>query len=185
MRRVVSVVGACAWLGACAGGAVIYNTDIESGYSLSEVAYGAVDGVMPVVVNGDVFAMPHQAFAEAVAAAMPTGIGVAVRFVALPPGAPRPRYYAVWNFGAAVNRTRGSVCSIGEDNPLPAGPPVALGGPIATYVGFCRMGSQLSSTIGTTDGAKSVDDPAFQGLILHTTFEVFPPFNPMLPIALR
>lgn len=172
MKRWVLIAGLACGLAGCYGSRVTL-ADIEGIYSISEVGYGAGlnGGVLPVIVNGDVFPGDHAGFAAAVAALMPNAIGAVVAFKPLPAGAPRPDYYVVWNFGPGSNTTKSEVC--GATSGAAASPPLTAPRPVTVYAGFCRLGSPLSTAYGTVE-ATATDQPGFQELVTQITLTLFP-----------
>jgi hypothetical protein len=165
-------------LGGCDAPRIDYQWT-ATGYSLADVSYGADHRDLRVDVRNPPSTKSPDAFAAAVAAAMPTAIGVATRFTATPDASARPLYRVVWDFAPTAGQLGREIC-IAPPATSGAAPALALGDPVpgGVYAVLCRGPSTLSGAYGRLPrGAASPDpdDPAVRALIHDMTLALFPP----------
>jgi hypothetical protein len=170
--RVAGIALACAGaLGLAACGGVNYQRTwiTPSEYYRTSYSYAAADRDMKVVTEGNPFAMPDDAFAQAVAAAMQGHNEVhRTNFTTSPNDTARERYRVVFAFDPPVGISNHEPCrrpieSIGHTSER-----------MVVQAAFCEGSSALTAARGNAPRMDGPDSAAFQVLVAGMTKRLFP-----------
>ena len=129
-----------------------------------------------VVVFGNPFAVPADAFAGQLAAAMTDAHAIDARFLARGDpegGAPVPGYTVVWDFAPAGALSPDAICA---ERAAPPGARAPL--PIDAYVALCRGDKALSAVRARLYYTETQNSLEFIGLVDDATRALFPAHPP-------
>ncbi|MDX2104503.1 MAG: hypothetical protein SF002_18420 [Alphaproteobacteria bacterium] len=144
-------------LAGCAAPLVGYRA-IPGPYSRSELALGASDRDLRVVVRAQAIDRPLEQLAIAVAAAVPTGVGINTRFTATPGTSAHPDYALVFVINPAAGSGPLAYCDA-ETRAVPTT------GRFEVSAAFCRFGSPLTVAVGTAERADLTDPQRLSRLV--------------------
>ena len=161
-------------LAAC--GTAHYAATQDRVYSPSEFRYASANKDFRTVITGNPFVEPESALESVVVEAMqPRNWGFdqaqmpRTRFTTDPDESANLDYRVEVSFRAEDVATVTSLC---------AGQPVASrepeAGTIRARMAFCYRTQILSTTVGTLEEAKGLNDPRFRSLIIRMTRNLFP-----------
>ena len=160
-------------LAACANNASLPHHYVYEGYRPSYLSYAAGRGGMPTEVVGNPFNAPKPQFDAAVTDILENNhFGPELPFFTEPPEGFSSVYHVVVVFDPPIGAAPSLVCA---DPNLPANP---RPGEVSVLAAFCSGDRRITSAGGSVSGARSPDDPAFQGLMRQVATLLFPPRSP-------